>query len=563
MKGLKMMNLKSLGLYFLFMITGVAAQERPVAYGDLDHPVLFVHGIWSSMEDFGVNGNVTTNFITGYFNNENKGAHVLSEPIPRYIAEKQGFYHASYLNNNGIEFFNAFNDDDLIVNQSTQLYNRLEAVLDEYYPSWRIDLTSKIDIVAHSQGGVVTRHMIRNNRNPDMSNPVNHINHLVTIDSPHSGVKWSTLLDKFNLIPKLPGGLEHINPLKKLREKTNPLRYILNMIQDGLYQSAIQFDRNGELIKSLQGNPTRPIDGQYIPFTAMRGKTPGLFRRLVNEPFNELKQDCRDIISYHESVGNGTLLAKAAIPDVDNIVAGKCSNPFSCAGRVWDDVWDGSTDAVKKFGGDVADFGIAVGDGANSTWEGVKYVGTATYDGVEYVVVKTKDGGEYIIEKIKDGGESVIENACEGGVSFGRGMIEPWVEGLEDYFFNESDMMIDWDSQSGSGGWPYWVNTKKTIFGVETTVPVRRYRSALDQNNPAFRVVTFSGMTPHGNSSSWADLVGSNYRGTEVYNALINPPKTWVDLNYADVTWETDHTRRLTPSIISKPFVPTVPHYFK
>lgn len=105
------------------------------------------------------------------------------------------------INHNGLEFFNLSTFDETTRKiqdpweppweQSPRLYQRLEAVLTEYYPDWRTNAERKIDLVAHSQGGLVIRDAIKNNRGAGSDNPINHINHVITMDTPHLGTAFA------------------------------------------------------------------------------------------------------------------------------------------------------------------------------------------------------------------------------------------------------------------------------------------------------------------------------------------------------------------------------------
>jgi pimeloyl-ACP methyl ester carboxylesterase len=78
------------------------------------------------------------------------------------------------------------------VGQTNQLYAKLIKVLDEYYSDWRTNPDRQIDIVGHSQGGLVTRSVIAHYNSDQADNPVNHIHALVFLDSPHLGTAIAT-----------------------------------------------------------------------------------------------------------------------------------------------------------------------------------------------------------------------------------------------------------------------------------------------------------------------------------------------------------------------------------
>ncbi len=83
--------------------------------------------------------------------------------------------------------------------QSGQVYARMKEVLDDYYGvgNWQNNPDAKIDLVAHSQGGLVARELIRGATDPALSNPVNHIGQIVTLGTPHLG---SAVVTNGNLV---------------------------------------------------------------------------------------------------------------------------------------------------------------------------------------------------------------------------------------------------------------------------------------------------------------------------------------------------------------------------
>ena len=87
--------------------------------------------------------------------------------------------------------------------QPNQLLDKMVRSLDDFYgkDAWHDDTNAVIDIVAHSQGGLTTRIAIDKSRSQDGRNPVNHINRIVAISTPHIGSALATSsrwLDKGN-----------------------------------------------------------------------------------------------------------------------------------------------------------------------------------------------------------------------------------------------------------------------------------------------------------------------------------------------------------------------------
>jgi hypothetical protein len=81
--------------------------------------------------------------------------------------------------------------------QPNQLLDKMVRSLDDFYGKgkWHDDPNAVIDIVAHSQGGLITRIAIDKSRSRDGSNPVNHINRIITINTPHRGSALATSPD--------------------------------------------------------------------------------------------------------------------------------------------------------------------------------------------------------------------------------------------------------------------------------------------------------------------------------------------------------------------------------
>ena len=146
--------------------------------GCLQRPILFVHGLGRDLTFWGAQG--TPSNITSYT------AASIPDKLSAYF--KAGVRTSSDLNNNGIEFFSGVAGASTPGMAST-LTTRISEILNEYFGErWKTDLNLTLDIVAHSQGGVAIREAIRlNNYGNSISNPLNHIHHIITMGSPHLG----------------------------------------------------------------------------------------------------------------------------------------------------------------------------------------------------------------------------------------------------------------------------------------------------------------------------------------------------------------------------------------
>lgn len=185
----------------------------------LARPVLFIHGLNSDFEVWGVEA-------AGKENGKDKGSESFQKgqvrkykngSAPDILARTQNIDNTEKnINHNGIYFFQApveKSGDDWIeryphwgkspsFSQSRKLYSELVRVLDDFYTSqgydWTVIEDTPIDIVAHSQGGLVVKEMLRGLRNDagefptGTANAANHIGKLITVNTPHFGSEMAT-----------------------------------------------------------------------------------------------------------------------------------------------------------------------------------------------------------------------------------------------------------------------------------------------------------------------------------------------------------------------------------
>ena len=214
---------------------------RKVAYPDwkyvsgpsrLSRPVIFIHGLNDDYKTWGVEPVVEkgkdginkgdVRFQKGLVKAYDKGS------APDILARFLNINNSKdSINHNGIYFFQApgsivddkwrdanphWNGIDGEDSQSSKLYRRLIEVLDDFYAGsnleWREHPELIVDIVAHSQGGLVVREMLRGLRAENASagpeNPANHIGRLVTVDTPHLGAATAARSSE-NINTEYPG----------------------------------------------------------------------------------------------------------------------------------------------------------------------------------------------------------------------------------------------------------------------------------------------------------------------------------------------------------------------
>ncbi len=482
--------------------------------GCVKRPVLIVHGINSFSTDMGITaeGSPQTNLVQEYtipHDALDEEGPFFTRSIPLAYVRK---YETSMawtansplygINHNGVEFYSTAEDNDPIHDQSIQLYNRLKAVLDEYYPDWRYNITRKIDLIGHSQGGLVIRYMIRYNQDSqgsdffphenNLENPINHINHIVTANSPHSGVGVADIANILNEIKALPWGIG--NSISKLPG--------LNQMYQFLEWGA-QFAPHGSLIQSLKGNPKRPLDNEKIPFTAMWGQASGLTKEVIDGFTQRLSENyCHEIISYTEAEKSGDngaiLVAKRGRSSEEIAFLGSVGNVFEKIG----------SSIVENRVGDVL-------------WEGATLGSRVLKNGKEMIELKYMDGRTYLIEQAKIAGEGLLEYGCEYGVKAIHAILEGGngiglLDGLY-AFANQTDMTIEWWSQTGLSMLPG--------------------SSPLDHSDPSFKATRFAGdVVPHRNSSTWLWRVGADFRGTEIVTAIESQPQTLDDSEFMAIT---------------------------
>jgi len=185
------------------------------ALGKIARPVLLVHGlnsdykVWGVVPALGADGKAVGRG-TALFQSAQVSKYLVGS-LPDMLARSQNLNNtAEGINTNGIYFYEspgAFNsagtwidalphwiNGDATNSQSYALYNRLTEVLNSHYGSaWQYNEQLKIDVVCHSQGGTVVREMLRGLQMDKAvfpsgtANAANHINKIVTVDSPHFG----------------------------------------------------------------------------------------------------------------------------------------------------------------------------------------------------------------------------------------------------------------------------------------------------------------------------------------------------------------------------------------
>lgn len=327
-----------------------------VTSGNLPRPVLFVHGINSDMTTWGAYPKPDSDkwnpyrlgMVSGPF--EPRSApeemrilfHMTLCDDPDIYAYPMNNFNCD-INHQGLEFYSsmAFRQNGTISGldpfatiemtdgvvfdvargkyqkgQPNQLNDKLTTVLDEYFSDWRTNMNREIDLVCHSQGCLVVRNLIRSSRNADLSNPVNHIHSIVSVNSPAIGTAMAGdgsglssvqrvrrivfalydggYLNSMNV--PIPGTFSKVpvDPFREIRHilesfisRQSELAYPSNFQKTGWVPNSI-IGREGTLLSSgtmrstLDAPLTKPINNSKIPLTALSGTTPGLGVALGN-----------------------------------------------------------------------------------------------------------------------------------------------------------------------------------------------------------------------------------------------------------------------------------------
>lgn len=245
----------------------VALPEISSGSKKLGRPVVFVPGHNSSFISFGAKplgkaDATNSNFLDGKVSGYEQGS------LPDVIARDQKLDVSKRgINSNGLYFFTApykksgksyvqvlphWKDDNAKQSISFALYRYLEKVLSAHYGnSWKTDASKQVDLVAHSQGGLVIREMLRGLRANSKhypagkANPANHIRRIVTVNTPHFG---SELADDYSNIKKSkPAVAAFIKEIQDQRNREKKGEYYGNrtLLSANVKKDLVEFFKKG------------------------------------------------------------------------------------------------------------------------------------------------------------------------------------------------------------------------------------------------------------------------------------------------------------------------------
>jgi len=229
--------------------------------------------------------------------------------------------------------FWTFDPGTVYFGQTWRLMVRLRDVLNEYYgTSWKTDASMQIDMVCHSQGGLITRNLFTHPSDADKSifssygmgefgsdgldNPINHIRSIVTLNTPHLGTAAATNGNGVSSIDQIRTkvismynsdnyGSIHIawwinidiDPGVTIRQTLGDFIFGSQFLgypkthtptswlpPTSTMASATNIPAGSDFITGLQaaGYPIRPYDHRKVPITAYYGTAPGLAMKLLN-----------------------------------------------------------------------------------------------------------------------------------------------------------------------------------------------------------------------------------------------------------------------------------------
>ena len=186
--------------------------------------------------------------------------------LPDILARYQGLDVSEQgINSNGIYFFNApindqgaqpspeWIDGDAANSISYSFYEKLKDVLTLHFgDAWKNDASLQIDIVGHSQGGLVVREMLRGLRTDcrncpvGNSNAANHIRKLVTVNTPHLGTPIADTRSTLQSMPEYSSVLkllEDIENQHNLEENTYEYRKNNGWPNEKIYEPVVNRDK--------------------------------------------------------------------------------------------------------------------------------------------------------------------------------------------------------------------------------------------------------------------------------------------------------------------------------
>ena len=385
--------------------------------GCLKYPILFVHGIGDDKHLWGMKNEIGRNRLDSAV-----AARELMEYFGSY--HLKGYYDYPYdyffPDSMGYEFFDGTsisldevsdepgNIKNDVTHQIKQVYDKMEEVLDFYYGSmWRTDTSMKIDLVSHSQGALVVRTLLADDdyRNSNIANPLNHINSIISLNSPHLGSSLATFNNDYAALNGFRNDVDYL-----IDNGYFDMFPAVGKIFENMIKFSGHFDMNSNFLAELnaQPYPNLPMNNEKIPMVAAYSTAPELGQHLLDIAREKSEEACKiDIVIKDYELNK------------------KCEN------------WRWGTQWICKAG-------VATAEAAVNL-----YIDAADFTsdlGISFTTSVARGKPVYYTK------EDVASWACNESAEHILGFLDhEYMNDLDATWFNESDGVVDVFSQKGEG----------------------------------------------------------------------------------------------------------------
>ncbi|MGL1935006.1 MAG: GPI inositol-deacylase [Fibrobacterales bacterium] len=379
-------------------------QKIGVHAGCLERPVLFVHGLATdggSWRGYNKKSFVMSQLAEAY------GAH-----IPLTLETELG--QETFFDHNGLELYEAAHKFQPIEtgggDQTELLANRMSEVLTQYYgESWKSDMDKTIDIIAHSQGGLVIRNALRRYNTVSPENPLNHVHGIITLNTPHTGSALATENSNnsdVQAVRKFAIQTHSHERLKGFKSVHEALGAFIYGTQD--------LSQNSGLIADLkaEGYPRLPFSNKKIPMVALTSSANSMGEYLLNA-VEKASEECDGV----------------------NVDAGELHEE-SCHWEWTWKLWEYGSKLVcetENVGGDIGDVFV---DGYELGLDAVLTAGHSFKEG-EFDWYTRNDAAQY-----------VCNEAADIAIDY---LWDNYLKGLNENWADKGDFIVELESQEGRG----------------------------------------------------------------------------------------------------------------
>jgi hypothetical protein len=180
--------------------------------------------------------------------------------------------------------------------QTEQLRDRIAQVLDIHYgEEWKTDSTKKIVLFGHSQGGLLCRNLYRRFTSGSLTNPINHVERIITLGTPHIGSPWASSNAYHPLDDYIDLAENFIQDFKNAGYNAEKLENML------VYNK--RFDENGDFLQVLNSSPfpKNLHDNADVPIVALYSQAKGVTHKIHNALKLDLTCTSGEIDSWKNS----------------------------------------------------------------------------------------------------------------------------------------------------------------------------------------------------------------------------------------------------------------------